>query len=468
MSSAFFGLEIGMRALRAQQRALDVTAHNIANANTPGFTRQRAELTTTPPFPMPEYNRPLIAGQVGTGVTVESIQRARDAFLDVQIRRENLSLGEWKAVKETLGQIEVIFNEPSEAGLDKVFADFWNAWHELSKNPESLVARASLREQSVTLTNAVNHVYFQLDELRNNLDGNVEIQVDKVNTIARQIADLNKQIMKIEISGDNANDLRDKRDLLLDELSEIINFTATETDDGGMVIYIRGRPLLVNDKIVELTTQANPLNDGLLDVVWSDDLSLVQVEKGNLKGTLDARDNYIPYYMGELDVLAGTIITEVNAMHNVGFALDGVTTGLDFFTGIGAVDIAVNPIFSDLTLIAASQGGEAGDGLNALGIAQLKDALIMAGGTTTFGEYYESLVAILGVKSQEASRLVKNEELLVEQLTNRRESVSGVSLDEEVVNMLKYQRAYQAASRVITVMDEMLDRLINNTGLAGR
>ncbi|HIH96838.1 MAG TPA: flagellar hook-associated protein FlgK [Thermoplasmata archaeon] len=468
MSSTFFGLEIAMRSLRAHQRALDVTGHNVANANTPGFTRQRAVLATTEPFPMPAYNRPLTTGQLGTGVTVESILRVRDAFLDTQIRKESLSLGEWEAVEGALQQMEVIFNEPSEAGLSSVMGDFWDGWQEFSKNPESLVTRASLREQSVTLSDAIKHIYTQLDELRSNLDGNVEIKVDQINTIARQIRDMNEQIIKIESTGDNANDLRDKRDLLLDELSKIINFTAVESDKGGVVIYIHGKPLVSDTDITELTTQANPLNNGLLDVVWSDDLSLVQIEKGNLKGILNARDNYIPHYMNELDSLTSTLITEVNNLHNVGFALDGATTGLDFFTGTGAADIAVNPVFSDLTLIAASQGGEAGDGLNALSIGQIKDALTMSGNTATFGDFYKSVIATLGVESQEATRLVANEKLLVEQLTNRREAVSGVSLDEEVINMLKYQRGYEAASRMVTVMDEMLDRLINGTGHVGR
>jgi len=468
MSSTFFGLEIAMRSLRAHQRALDVTGHNVANANTPGYTRQRAVLATTEPFPMPAYNRPLTNGQLGTGVTVESILRVRDAFLDTQIRKESLSLGEWEAVEGALQQMEVIFNEPSDAGLSKVMGEFWDGWQELSKNPESLVTRASLREQSVTLADAIKHSYIQLDELRSNLDGNVEIKVDQINTIARQIRDMNEQIIKIESTGDNANDLRDKRDLLLDELSRIINFTAVESDKGGVVIYIHGKPLVSDTDITELTTQANPLNNGLLDVVWSDDLSLVQIEKGNLKGILNARDNYIPHYMNELDSLTSTLITEVNNLHSTGFALDGVTTGLDFFTGTGAADIAVNPVFSDLTLIAASQGGEAGDGLNALSIAQIKDALTMSGNTATFGDFYKSVIATLGVESQEATRLVANEKLLVEQLTNRREAVSGVSLDEEVINMLKYQRGYEAASRMVTVMDEMLDRLINGTGHVGR
>jgi len=468
MSSTFFGLEIAMRSLRAHQRALDVTGHNVANANTPGYTRQRAVLATTEPFPMPAYNRPLTTGQLGTGVTVESILRVRDAFLDTQIRKESLSLGEWEAVEGALQQMEVIFNEPSDAGLSKVMGEFWGAWQELSKNPESLVARASLREQSVTLADAIKHIYVQLDELRSNLDGNVEIKVDQINTIARQIRDMNEQIIKIESTGDNANDLRDKRDLLLDELSKIINSTAVESDKGGVVVYIHGKPLVSDTDITELTTQVNPLNDGLLDVVWSDDLSLVQIEKGNLKGILNARDSYIPHYMNELDSLTSTLITEVNNLHNAGFALDGATTGLDFFTGTGAADISVNPVFSDLTLIAASQGGEAGDGLNALLIGQIKDALTMSGNTATFGDFYKSMIAVLGVESQEATRLVANEKLLVEQLTNRREAVSGVSLDEEVINMLKYQRGYEAASRMVTVMDEMLDRLINGTGHVGR
>ncbi|MDI6799680.1 MAG: flagellar hook-associated protein FlgK [Actinomycetota bacterium] len=468
MGSAFFGLEIATRSLRAQQRGMEVTGHNIANANTPGFSRQRAVLATTDPYPVPAFNRPLVGGQIGTGVKIEAIQRVRDAFLDTQIRKESLSLGSWQSIETALEQVEVIFNEPSESGLSKVMSDFWNAWQELAKDPSSQVARVSLREQSTTLTGAINHAYAQLEELKNNLDGDIEIKVDQINTIARQIRDLNESIIKFESTGDSANDLRDKRDLLLDELSKVINFSVTESDNGGVLIYIKNKTLVSDVEMLELTTTPGPLNDSFLKVIWADDLSDVSITNGSLNGLIEARDDYINFYMDELDQLTAGIIAQVNDIHEDGFALDGVTTGLDFFTGTGAADIAVNSIFSDLSLIAASMSGEAGDGLNALAIAGLKRTLTMNGATATFDDFYKSTISSLGVDIQEANRLVVNERLLIEQLNNRKESVSGVSLDEEVVNLLKYQRAYEAASRLITVMDEMLDKLINGTGSVGR
>lgn len=466
MRTTFFGFEIARRALQAQQTALDVTGHNVANANTDGYTRQRAVLGATEPFPMPSLNRPLITGQLGTGVKVDMIQRIRDAFIDDQFRSENHTLGEWEAKESALQQIEVILNEPSEAGLSGLFGEFWNAWQELSKNPESQVVRASLREQATTLANAINHSYQQLSQLRTDLDGNIEIKVDEINTIARQISSLNEQITKIEISGDQANDLRDKRDLLVDQLSKIIGYTATESQR-GVIIYIHGKPLVSEDNVMQLATVADPSNDGLLDVVWEDDLSAVQIQKGELYGLLDSRDTDIPYYRTQLDSLAGTLITEVNNLHSTGFGLDG-STGNDFFTGTGANDISLNAVLSDLNIIAASQGGEAGDGLNALALAQLEKALTMSGATATFGDFYRSMISALGVDSQEASRMAKNQTLLVELVIKRREAVSGVSLDEEVINMLKFQRSFEAAARLMTVMDEMLDRIINKTGLGGR
>ena len=470
MRTTFFGFEIARRALMAQQTALEVTGHNVANANTDGYTRQRAVLGTTEPFPAPSYNRPFTTGQLGTGVQVDMIERIRDTFIDNQFRSENHTMGQWEAAESALQQIEVILNEPSDVSLSSVFNEFWNAWQEMSKNPESQVARVSVREQGVTLANALNHCYEQLNQLRTDLDDNIEIKVDEINNIARQISGLNEQIIKVEVTGDQANDLRDKRDLLLDQLSKIIDFTATESQR-GVIIYIQGRPLVVETDIVELTTVANPLNDGLLDVVWSDNLAAVGIRDGELYGLLDSRDTKAPYYMNQLDLLTGNLITEMNALHSAGFGLDsglGAPTGNGFFSGTGASDIAVNSALSNLNLIAASQGGEAGDGMNALTIAQLKNALTMGGGTASFGDFYKSIISTLGVESQEASRMADNQQLLVEQVTRRKEAVSGVSLDEEVVNMLKYQRGYEAASRLLTVLDEMLDRIINQTGLVGR
>jgi len=466
MRTTFFGFEIARRALQAHQQALEVTGHNIANANTDGYTRQQAVLGATEPFPMPAYNRPLITGQMGTGVRVEMISRMRDAFIDSQIREQNLTLGQWEAKESSLQQVEVIFNEPSEGGLGNLFSQFWGAWQDLSKYPESLVTRATVREEGVTLANAINHCWSQLEQIRSDLNESVKIKVEEINNIAEQIKDLNQLIVKIEISGDQANDLRDKRDLLLDQLSKIIEFSATETPQGTL-IYIHGKPLVRETDIVELTTAENPLNDGLVDVVWSDDLTSVEIANGELKGLLDSRDDGVPSYMSELDSLAGTFINEINTLHAAGFGLDG-STGNDFFSGTGAEDIGVDVVLDDLNAIAASQGGEAGDGSNALAIAQLKDALTMSGGTATFGDFYKSVVATLGVDCQEATRTAGNQKLLVEQFTNRKEAVSGVSIDEEVMNMLKLQRGYEAASRLLTIMDELIDRLINQTGLVGR
>jgi flagellar hook-associated protein 1 FlgK len=470
MRTTFFGFEIARRALLAQQTALEVTGHNVANANTDGYTRQRAVLGTTEPFPAPSYNRPFTTGQLGTGVQVDVIRRIRDAFIDNQFRSENHTLGQWEAKESALQQIEVILNEPSGVSLSSVFNEFWNSWQELSKNPESQVVRVNVREQGVTLANAINHSYEQLDQLRRDIDDNIEIKVDEINNIARQISGLNAQIIKVEVTGDQANDLRDKRDMLLDQLSKIINFTSTETPR-GVIVYIQGRPLVVETDTVELATVSNPLNDGLLDVVWSNDLASVEIQDGELYGLLNSRDTKTTYYMSQLDLLTSTLITEINNLHSAGFGLDsgsGPPTGNNFFSGTGASDIAVNSALSDLNLIASSLGGQAGDGANALAIAQLKNALTMGGGTATFGDFYKSVISTLGVESQEASRMGDNQSLLVEQVSRRREAVSGVSLDEEVINMLKYQRGYEAASRLMTVLDEMLDRIINQTGLVGR
>lgn len=482
MRSTFFGLEIGRRGLQAQQRALDVTGHNVANANTPGFTRQEAVLTTTTPFPVPALNRPWGAAQVGTGVEISEIRRLRDQFLDLQVRHENKTLGYWEARRDALRKVEVILNEPSDTGLRAVFEQFWQALEELSKNPESLAARSVVRQRGMALAETFNHMDRQLRELQEDLNSAVEVKVKEINSLGSQIAALNQQILKIEVTGARANDLRDRRDVLLDQLAKLVNFQAHEDNRGLVNINIGGRPLVQGEELYGLKTESDPNNDGFLKVLWEADGQPVQIEAGTLRGLIemrgyvenDTKKGFVREMREKLDALATTLIDKFNEIHKGGYGLDG-TTGNDFFSGNSAATIEV--VITDLNKIAAAatwdDDGEPGDGSNALALAQLKHQLtmILPGNTkptATFEDYLRSAVGQLGVAAQEANRMVENQELLVSQLENNRQAVSGVSLDEEMVNMIRFQHAYNAAARVITTMDEMLDLIISRMGLVGR
>src|SRR5665647_644658 len=221
--TTFMGLEIGKSAIMAHQTALNVTGHNIANANTPGYTRQVANLVTNRPWHTPMLTGNATVGQLGTGVDVADIQRLRDDFVDDQIRNENRTSGYWDTQQETFAKIEVILNEPSDDGLRSVMDNFWESWQDLSAHPESEAVRSVVAQRGMAVADAFNHTFRQLTDLRQDVNSNVKIKVDEINSMAVQIKDLNQQILSISIAGKQPNDLLDKRDLLLDKLSQLVD-----------------------------------------------------------------------------------------------------------------------------------------------------------------------------------------------------------------------------------------------------
>lgn len=448
--STFMGLETARRAMSTARTGMDVTGHNVANAGTPGYTRQRALQKAGYPYTVPSLSRPEQAGQLGTGVSVVQLQRIRDLFLDGQIRVETGKLGDWQAQNDALSEIETIFMEPSENGLNTLLANFWSSWQELSKNAESSPIRTTLVQNAVSLANGFNHTYSQLETVRGNLDQLTQIHIDDVNSKARQIAGLNNQIINIMAVGDQPNDLMDKRDLLLDELSKLTNFQLT--DLGGGSIRVAVGALVLVDGANTPGSMPNPPN-------WT------EVTNGALAG-INQTLGKLQSYEADLHTLVGSLVSEVNNAHKAGFDLNGVA-GLDFFvlsgaTGNAAGDIQVNSIIEgNVSRVAAALDTTArpGDGSNALLIAGLQNQNIVAG--TTADNYYKNLIARLGVDAQESGRMTLNQQALVDQLAKRRESISGVSLDEEMTNLIQYQYAYQGAARVVTVLDDMLNTLIN-------
>jgi len=530
---ALRSLEIGIRAVRTQRQALHVIGHNIANVNTPGFSRQRAVLATTLP-----------QGFMGTGVKVESVQRLRDEVIDFYIREENPTLNRWKAKLEVLQGMEILFNEPSDSSIGKILGDFWNSWSDLANNPESGAARANVREQGEALCEAFRSLYQNLKDLQIKIDEEIKTEVEHLNSIIQQIADLNQQIEKIELGKTSqANDLRDKRDLLLDELSQLINFKYQEMQDNTLRLSVYGQLLVSKATVSPFMTEAG--EDGFLEIKWKDSGERVIITSGRLKGLLEMRDEVIPGFLAQLNELAAALIDQVNALHRQGIGLDGTNkivgwkdftgtldsdgsfeingvniqvfagddldaivnrinaeannTGVEaskegdrlvlqpyslnpqtvkisadpdgimlnklgilaeFFQGTGAEDIDLDDaIKQDLSKIAASGNGAPGDNSNALLIFQLKDKPVLEGGSSTFSDYYSKIIADLGVETRQISGLKENQETLLEQLENRRQSICGVSLDEETTNIILFQQAYRAAVYFLQIINNMLDIL---------
>ena len=460
MSNIYGILNVARGALLTQQLGIDVTGHNIANVNTLGYSRQRVNMQTNVPIPF-------WPGQTGTGVNAVDIQRIYDRFVGVQINNENQNLGRWETQKGGLEKVEMIFDETTGYGLSQAMDEFWNAWQDLVNNPSGHTERTALVAKSEILANRFNKIYSDLEQTQKDADNSIKGTVEEINLISDQIADLNEQISQIEATGQNANDLRDQRDLLLNELSSMMDITTSEGNDGKVTVFISGgRPLVQNNSSWDLSTQTNA--SGFQDIVWLDGnggtVNITDnISGGRLKGWIEVRDVSIPGYLSRLDDLAGTIINEVNSLHQVGFDLNG-NPGEVFFTGTSASDMAVNPnIVSDVNLIAASgtAGGVPGDNSNAIAIASLQNALTMSGNTATFGDYYNSIVTDAGSDVQTAGINFEHQTAMVSHLNNYRESISGVSLDEEMVNLIKFQHAYDAAAKLITTVDELLNTVLN-------
>jgi flagellar hook-associated protein 1 FlgK len=472
VTSAFFGLDMALRALQAQQTGIDVTNHNVANANTDGYSRQNVTLVTTEPFAAPGMNRPTTAGQMGTGVIARDIQRARDGFLDTQWRTEAGSLANATNRQDALEQVEVVLDEPQGVGLNALFNEYYRVWNELSNDPgaDSMPVRTTVVQQALSMTGAFNRIAEQLSSIRTGLDTQIQTDVAEINTITDQIFEINNSVVQVEITGQTANDFRDRRDVLLDRLSELVGVSTTENADGSIVVSMGGQ-VLVNGTTAKtnLTAVPNAGNSNYVDVRYGGVAAAIGTS--GIAGRIAARDTLVPTYQAELNTIASNLVTATNALHTTGYDAAG-NPGVPFFTGTDAGTITVNAaIQSNPSLVAASDtAGAEGNNEIALAIMKLQTNMVppLPAGTPDSTTAYSSLVARLGTDNRTAGNDKNTQEALVDLLTRRREALSGVSLDEEAVSLLRYQRAYEAAARVMTTYDEMLDKLINGTGVVGR
>jgi flagellar hook-associated protein 1 FlgK len=453
-------------------------------------------------------------GQLGTGVEFDSITRVREKFLDDQYRNENTNFGSWSIQRDTLEKLEAIVNEPSKTGFRTVMDNFYKSWSDLSKNPEDVTARRIVKETTLALTDAMNQISRQLDSLSQDLDSNIAVKSNEIQGYLGNIANLNSAIVKVESLGDNANDLRDQRDLMADKLSKIMNITVTDTPQGYQ-IQMNGQEL-VTGGAVQATVDSAFLNNAY---------TAGTLTNGEVHGMIRSRDTLVSDYRKQMDDLANTLangdiditipagsvlpennslgltgaartltsdmkvtVKGLNGLHQLGYSMDGTNNGgLPFFTAAGggtaitAGNISLNAaILADPSKIATSlrtttaSGTETvikGNNTLANLIANLKDTPMKSAdglSSATIGAQFSAIVGQLGVQSQEAARQTSNSEFLVQQVDTRRQSVSGVSLDEEMGNMIKFQHAYSASARFMTTYDQLLDKLINSTGMVGR
>lgn len=514
MNSTFFGLELSRRALESQQVALNISGHNVANANTDGYTRQIANLTATTPDTIYANGKTV---SLGSGVTLDKITRARDAFIDSQFRSETTKQQYWATKKDNLSQIEEVLNEPSNNSLSSDMNKFWTAWSDLSKDPENAGARSVVSERAQELTDSFHNIAQQVSDIKDNTDESIKVQINQINNYAKQIKDLNDQIKKAEVAGDSPNDLKDQRDSIVDDLSKIVNVKVVETKDPSFADrdvssykVIIGNDsstgnVLVDDSMYNTLQAAPTINaNDIASVVWSDGRTLdLGSNLGTLSADLETRNLDIPEFTGQLDALAQGIADAVNALHRTGQGLSAETQtnsgkpiGIDFFTNgtdpssssyttpatlpkVTAANISLNnTIKHDKNRIATgklSTDGKVttGDGTVARGISSLSSGWSALASqiadhsftntiaASSLSDFYAANVAQLGVKVQQATRMKAGEDVLVTNVSNQRESLSGVSLDEEMTNLIKYQKSYSAAARMVTMMDDMLSTLLN-------
>jgi flagellar hook-associated protein 1 len=692
MSSPFFGLNIASSALRTAQTLVDIANQNIANANTPGYSRQAAVVTASTPYPVPVFNSSGVPGQMGTGVQISEVTRARNTFVDSQMHGQLTLQGQVDAHKDALAQVEATINEPSTTGVSSTVTRYWAAWQDVANNPTDSSARTSLIQSGTAVADVIQSTVTQFKQQQQDLDQQVQLGVTSVNTFAHQIAALNVQISQVEVTGMHANDLRDQRDLLVDQLSSLVKVTINESSNGQVSINVGSHQLVDRDVVHPMmaNTNAGPftqvqwnpptpltfaatagaaqpplpapplavatggsmvvngvsvaiaagdtptavmntingtaglgatgavtasLSSGGALVLTSNtkgsggnvtlgastgsvyaDLGLASGTVkgtdenvnlsggGKLQGLIESRDQLLQERIDDINGLASRIIESVNGVQASGVGLDGVS-GRNFFSGTDATSMAVD---AQLTAaggtdkIAAGRmvadpsatsgySAAAGDSTNAVALAHLQDLIaqrststvgglapgqtlgaakligldlsgaaanvtytfsVAAGpplavsvsdgststpakltvgvdgavppnqiinvdtglgrltlsaapgaslssalaglnnqqvttlaGPATIGNQYAQQIATLGVESQTAQSQSTNQAVLITNLNTQRQQTSGVSLDEETVNLMMYQKAFQAAARVITVMDSMLDTLVNHTGV---
>lgn len=500
MGATLGSYEIARSGMYVNERSLTVTGHNLANASTPGYVRQQAIIATS------RYSMENHKFQVGQGAQIEQTRQIRHTFLDTIYRKESTAYGYWNARSKAFDDMETIMGDPAMTGVDgdtnvsglqQVMNQFWDSWQELTKDPSSLTVRSLVRQRSVTLVDQVNHIGRQLDELQNNLNNEIKVRTGEVNTITSQIAKLNTEIVNYEVNGDHANDLRDQRNALIDQLSNLANVDVQEMS-GGWVYVTLGGNILVNrgistDIYLDKSTTYAPFYVPKLAGTGQE----IAFGGGTIKGLLDSRGESF-YCQGEtavnaknpndiksmsvselkglLNTLVRNLAEKINGQHASGLDLNG-NAGLPLFEKVnaslefGAGNIKLNSaIEQDANKIVASKTGEKEENTIARYIANFRNEKIFGttGQEVSTDEYYNKLIMSLGANGQEAASNTKSQLILVQSSDNARNAISGVAMDEEMSSMMKFQFAYGAASRLFNVVDDMIETVISRMGLVGR
>ncbi len=542
-TSTFYGLEIAKTGLFTARNAMEVTGHNISNVDTVGYTRQRLYTAALDPTITNSLIASNHATMVGMGVEAIVIEQIRNPFLDTQYREANSIEVMWTIQEQYFGYVEDLLNnelDPLEdsTGFLAMLNSFYESLDELATDgAPDLELRTNVQQNAIIMVDTLNYYYDRLLQQQTTLNETVAATVTQVNTMLSEIAALNEDIYAYELTGANANDLRDQRNVILDELSGMINMSYSESLDGKLTVKIDGEEAVYHTDYLQLDVMIEQGNNGIIgenvpdmyEVVWQDELGnptdeKVYITSGALKGYLNTRDgadeeNYgIPHVVNQLATLSQKIVMEVNSIHRKGYTMPYDTnesrTDVDFFyqpddsdfragaladgytdAQINAADFNLyyegNPAWEEVTArtirlsddilksvynIASSDvmvdltadNEQRGNNLIALELAQLLTRTDEAGNPDNFDSMYRLIVTGLGLNQSTIISFRKSQTVVTSQIEMQRMAVSGVSLDEEMSNLIRFEHAYNAASRIITAVDEQLDTIINRMGTVGR
>lgn len=460
-------MDVGKRGMMASQSALQTTSHNIANKSTEGYSRQTVDLVTNPPVGDGRF-------RIGTGSTIGAINRTNNPWLEKQIEREGAQFAFLQGQSEAMQRVESVFNEQSIKGLNSSMSEFFNSFRELANSPESMVARAMVRDKATAMITSFQDVDRQVDSIKSDLNQTIKSGIEEVNSLVKEIGKLNQRIQEVELQKDTqANDERDRRDMLVKKLAEHVNITYGEDPKSGMINITAGNTaiLVAGTTSSQLSVGSTPNNQTTILYELSKDGTRVdiseQFKKGSLGGALQFRDGLVNDLKNQMQELSFNIANEVNNAHAEGFDRYNIQ-GVNFFNlpqdgNYSVNSLSVNKaILDDVSRIAAASKPDApGDNTVANLIQGLQFKRVMGEGQATFDDFYNSKVGQIGVATQNAVHGLEVQKNIMDQLNSTRESVSGVNLDEEATKMIEFQKSFEASARVIRMADEMFDTVLN-------
>ncbi len=459
-------LQVGKSGMQAARAGVSTAGHNIANANTEGYSRQRVQTTAESPSAR-EAGRITI----GQGASVTRVDRINNDYIDRQLRSTGRDLAFAEEREVVLRQTEDIFNEMNGEGLNRLMSKFFNEFRKLSSEPENLALRESVRESANSLVNDFRRLKTQMNDVRSHIDSRIEGYVREINQLSGEVRDLNVKIRQVEIAGGSPNDLLDQRDVALRKLGALVDVTSYKDKDGSMMVDLRGLgPLITNGDAEQFSVARTPANDSgkphnSVDVYAGHASGVPVTDRlttGKLGALLKTRDETLSAMANKMDIIAFEVSRAVNEIHRVGFTRDGVT-GVDFFKPLEKVEGASENItlsdalrMSSHNIAAAAQPDSPGDNRVALAISGLQGMRLLDGGKATVDDFYNSIISEVGVTANQNKATMNQNRDIMTQLSKMREQVSGVSIDEETTQLMQYQHAFDASARVVRVADELM------------